>query len=62
MTPDQDAPSTTPQSREPASLVAIRQLAAERRQFRGCDDRLVSAARVRAARRRDPGGQDGTRR
>ncbi|MGY2066694.1 hypothetical protein [Blastococcus sp. SYSU DS0619] len=61
MASDQDDPSTTPQSREPASLIAVRQLAAERRQLRDCDDRLVSAARIRAARRRGPVGQGGTR-
>ncbi|WP_222194981.1 hypothetical protein [Modestobacter italicus] len=58
MTPPEYHPATTSPSSEPASLIAVRQLAAERRQFRGSDDRLVSAARIRAARRRDALGQD----
>ncbi|MGY2130401.1 hypothetical protein [Blastococcus sp. SYSU DS0617] len=58
MTSPEDHPSTTSSSSEPASLVAVRQLAAERRQLRDGDHRLVSAARIRAARRRDALGQD----
>ncbi|MGY1747816.1 hypothetical protein [Modestobacter sp. SYSU DS0511] len=58
MTSDQDDPSTTSPSSEPASLIAVRQLAEERRQFRAGDDRLPSAARIRAARRRDALGRD----
>ncbi|MGY1717642.1 hypothetical protein ACI8AG_01140 [Blastococcus sp. SYSU DS0552] len=60
MTSDRDDPTTTSQSREPASLIAVRQLAAERRQLRNGDDRLHSAARIRAARRRHPVGRDET--
>ncbi|MGY2074313.1 hypothetical protein [Blastococcus sp. SYSU DS0828] len=58
MTSDRDDPTTTSQSREPASLIAVRQLAAERRQHRDGDDRLLSAASIRAARRRYPLGRD----
>ncbi|MGY2002641.1 hypothetical protein [Blastococcus sp. SYSU DS1024] len=59
MTSHRDDPTTISQRREPASLIAVRQLAAERRQLRDGDDRLLSAARVRAARRRHPVGRDG---
>ncbi|MGY1842662.1 hypothetical protein [Modestobacter sp. SYSU DS0875] len=58
MTSPEDHPATTSLTSEPASLIAVRQLAAERRRFRDGDDRLVSAARIRAARRRDALGQD----